>query len=149
MNQREATSLQALLTHWVAEDDNLRALALCGSWARGNPRADSDLDLIVLTSPQAVADRARLVTTIPFTDEGYQLQTYRWVTYGVVHSAHITLARSIEVELSFAALNWADTTPIDEGTRRVVTDAFAILVDKDQALATLVAAIKASAPTAR
>jgi hypothetical protein len=149
MNSHEAASLKTLVTKWVANNDDLRALALCGSWARGNPHPDSDLDLIVLAPSTAIATRAHLVATIPFASIGYEIQACRWATYGVVHSAHIALSPMIELELSFAALNWASTTPVDEGTRRVVADAFAILTDKDQALATLVAALKASPPQAR
>ncbi len=138
MNSHEAASVKSLMTKWVASNDDLRALALCGSWARGNPRPDSDLDLIVLARSAAIAARAHLVATIPFASIGYEMQACRWATYGVIYSAHIALASTIELELSFAALNWASTTPVDEGTRRVVTDAFAILVDKDNALRILV-----------
>jgi hypothetical protein len=144
MNASEAKRLQAIVTDWVTKTDDLRALALCGSWATGSARRDSDLDLLVLARPPAIASRSEALAAIPFTDAGFQLDACRWVTYGVVHSAHTALKPTAEVELSFAALSWANTSPIDDGTRRVVSDGFGVLVDKDGALSALREATKRS-----
>src|SRR3712207_1409851 len=35
---------------WARQQPDIRGLALVGSWARGGARADSDVDLVVLTS---------------------------------------------------------------------------------------------------
>jgi Nucleotidyltransferase domain len=35
---------------WARRQPDIRGLALVGSWARGNARADSDVDLVVLTT---------------------------------------------------------------------------------------------------
>ena len=37
---------------WAEETPDIRALVLVGSWARGENRADSDIDLMVLTEKQ-------------------------------------------------------------------------------------------------
>jgi hypothetical protein len=58
--------------------------------------------------------------------------------YGVVWSRHIHLLPSSEVELTFAKCSWARTVVIDPGTRRMVKDAFQIILDKDGMLARLV-----------
>lgn len=142
MNASEAKHLQTVVQAWVAKTEDLRALALCGSWARGNARPDSDLDLLVLARPPAIESRSQAPALIPFANAGFRLQSCRWATYGVVHSAHIQLEPDAEVELTFATLNWASTTSIDDGTRRVVTDGFAILLDKDGALSTLITTIE-------
>jgi hypothetical protein len=44
--------LTSLIATWVEGQPDLLALALAGSWARGNPRPDSDLDVLILTSDQ-------------------------------------------------------------------------------------------------
>lgn len=141
MNASEAKHLQTVVQAWVAKTEDLRALALCGSWARGNARPDSDLDLLVLARPPAIESRSQAPALIPFANAGFRLQSCRWATYGVVHSAHLRLDPTSDVEVTFAALNWASTTPVDDGTRRVVTDGFSVLLDKDGALSSLVTAI--------
>jgi hypothetical protein len=45
-----------------------------------------------------------------------------------------------ELELTFARENWASIDPLDAGTLKVVHTGFVILIDKDGALAELVAA---------
>jgi len=47
-----------------------------------------------------------------------------------------------EVELTFAECCWAQTEPVDGGTRSVVKDAFEIIFDKDGLLTKLVYAVK-------
>lgn len=37
----------------------------------------------------------------------------------------------MEVELTLAPLSWADTNPIDDGSRRVVADGLVAVIDKD------------------
>ena len=139
MDAAYATRLQALLAEWVSRLDDLRALALCGSWARGDARPDSDLDLLVFTN---ATGHDQLVTTIPFDRAGFHLEACRWETYGAVRSAHMILRPEAELELSFAKTNWASIDPIDAGTRRVVSDGFTILIDKDNTLGALLAASK-------
>jgi hypothetical protein len=50
------------------------------------------------------------------------------------------LLPTAEVELTFAECSWAQTEPVDEGTRGVVKDAFRIIFDKD-GLCKLIAAV--------
>lgn len=49
------------------------------------------------------------------------------------------------MELTFAAPSWADTSPIDPRTYRVVSDAFRIVVDKDGRLDALLSAVRRQA----
>lgn len=48
MNAAEANRLIAVIEALVRSRDEFRAVAVCGSWARGNPRPDSDLDLLIV-----------------------------------------------------------------------------------------------------
>ncbi|MBP6011875.1 MAG: nucleotidyltransferase domain-containing protein [Alphaproteobacteria bacterium] len=140
MNVSQSDQLQTLLTEWVHQSHELRALALCGSWARGDARADSDADLLVLMRNPSQST-AQLIENIAFERAGFKRQSLRWETYGVVQSAHITLHPNAELELSFASINWASCAPIDPGTRQVVTGGFKVLVDKDGLLNELLAAL--------
>ena len=49
MNRSEVDAIINAITCWAIERDDIRAIALVGSWARGNPRQTSDVDLLFLT----------------------------------------------------------------------------------------------------
>jgi hypothetical protein len=141
MDSHQARALQTLISRRVVQHDELRALALCGSWARGNARPDSDLDLIVLVRDASPDAHLRLIRTIPWSSAGLSPQAIRWATYGIAHSAHITLGPHTELELTFADEIWANANPVDPGTRRVVIGGFQVLADKDGALARALAVL--------
>jgi Nucleotidyltransferase domain len=45
----EVEAFVASLLSWARLHDDVRAVALVGSWARGQPRADSDVDVVLLS----------------------------------------------------------------------------------------------------
>lgn len=137
MDAAQAQQIQLLIADWVRQSDNLRALALCGSWARGDARPDSDIDFLVLAPNISQQFRAQALESIPFAKAGFTREAIRWQTYGVVHSAHITLNLAAKLELTFAHPSWACVDPVDPGTHRVITNGFVPLVDKDGALGAL------------
>ncbi|HEX3487127.1 MAG TPA: hypothetical protein VHT51_18880 [Micropepsaceae bacterium] len=49
------------------------------------------------------------------------------------------------MELTFGALNWASVDPVDAGTRRVISNGFNIIIDKDDRFEILLQAIMNSA----
>jgi uncharacterized protein len=141
----EANAIVSTVTSWAIKRGDIRAMALAGSWARGNPREVSDIDLLLLSDHQDEFRRRRKwLTEIEFKAAGYQLRSSNKVAYGVVWSRHVHLLPAAEVELTFAECSWARTDPIDVGTRRVVNDAFQIIFDKDGILAKLVDAVISS-----
>ena len=55
---REVEAVLDQLVRWAAPRDDVRALALVGSWAAGAPRGDSDVDVVLLTdTPAAYIER--------------------------------------------------------------------------------------------
>ena len=135
MNAAETNRLIAVIGALVRSRDEFRALAVCGSWARGNPRPDSDLDLlIVVQDPDLFRRDQKWIRELKLSDVGFRYVGHETTKYGVVWSAHIALEPEAELELTLADENWASVRPMDPGTRRVVMDAFKILIDKDGAL---------------
>jgi hypothetical protein len=55
----------------------------------------------------------------------------------------VQLASGLLVEYGFAPLTWADVSPVDEGTARVVADGFSVLYDPVGLLTRLVHAVAA------
>jgi hypothetical protein len=142
MEIAEASALVSAVTGWAIRRGDIRAMALVGSWARGNPNQISDIDLLLLTDRvHEYRRRQEWLTEIDFAGAGYRLNSSESACYGVVWSRHVHLLPAAEVELAFAECSWAQTEPVDDGTRRVVKDAFRIIFDKDEMLSKLVAAV--------
>ena len=117
-------------------------MALVGSWARGNARATSDVDIILPTDQRDdYRHRQNWTSEIDFRAAGYRVLSSDSADYGAVWSRHIHFVPRAEVEVTFARCSWARTNPIDDGTRRIVVDAFRIIFDKDKSLARLVEAV--------
>jgi uncharacterized protein len=106
---------------WAAGRDDVEALALVGSHARGTGRPDSDIDLVVLT-----------------TDPGWYLRDIEWASrFGAVVQHHIEPYRDLtsvrvwyaggrEVEYGFALPEWAEST----GGRAVLATGVRVLFDR-------------------
>ena len=135
MNATEVHRLVACVQALATERDDFRAVAICGSWARGDPGPASDLDvLIIAKDPKSLHCNQEWMKDLQFDDAGFRYVGHETATYGAVWSAHIDLEPHAALELTFAERCWASIDPIDPGTREVVTDAFQILVDKDSVL---------------
>ena len=142
MKISEASALVSAVTSWAVRRGDIRAMALVGSWARGDPNQISDIDLLLLSDQVHEYRRDQeWLTGIDFAGAGYRLHSSESASYGVVWSRHVHLLPAAEVELAFAACSWAQTEPVDDGTRGVVKDAFRIIFDKDEMLSKLVAAV--------
>jgi predicted nucleotidyltransferase len=125
-------SLLDRVLSWATGRPDVRAVALVGSHARGAPRVDSDVDLVLLAERPAelVADTAWVgnfgeLTRLTVEDWGRVTSVRAWYTGG------------LEVEFGLATADWA-TRP-DAGTRRVVSDGLRVLLDRDGAFARLAA----------
>jgi hypothetical protein len=148
MNQVSAEALIEAVGAWATTRDDVRALALVGSWARGNPRLASDIDLLVLSDcTEGYRCTHEWMNEIDFARAGRSIKSSDDAIYGAVWSRHIHLYPAGEVELTFALCAWASVAPIDAGTRAIVSDGFRIILDKDRRLGALVAAVADSKQT--
>ena len=143
MEAAEANAITTAVAHWATERDDIRAMALLGSWARGDPRPTSDLDLLLLSDLAPDYRHRTWLTEIAFQNAGFQLHSSDSAIYAIVWSEHVHLLPAADVELTFAKCAWASLHPIDNGTRVVVKDAFQIVIDRDGILAKLVNAVMA------
>ena len=118
------------VAEWADSDPRILGAAVCGSYARGEQRPDSDLDLCLLTSaPRSLLDRHDWIQELaPGARIAGPVEDY-----GLVQSLRVNYA-SLEVEFGIAAADWAEA-PIDRGTAAVINDGFRILVDPDGRLA--------------
>jgi hypothetical protein len=92
MNTAHANAIVRMVADWAADREDIRAMALIGSWARGDPQQGSDIDLLLL-SDRGVDYRLRWewLPEIPFEGAGYRILSSEDANYGVVWSRHIVL----------------------------------------------------------
>ena len=129
MRADAAKAIIDAVASWAARRDDIRALALVGSWARGDEREDSDVDLLLLTErADAYGAETEWLAGIDLAGTGHRVRSWKDAAYGVIHSWHIELVPAADVELSFARCAWAATGPVDEGTCGVVRAGFRIIL---------------------
>lgn len=129
---------------WADGRSDVRALALVGSWARGAPHADSDVDVVLLSS-----DPARYIERDDWLDEVGGTRLVRTLPWGALTERRFALSGGFEVELGVGAPSWASVDPVDAGTREVVNDGLRVLYDPDGMLAGLVGACRRVPPLQR
>jgi predicted nucleotidyltransferase len=133
INMTSPASLSALLTiivRWAANSPHILAVALVGSYARGAARADSDIDLMLITStPETFRQETQWLQQIDWEHIQAHITTWKDADYGLVWSRHTQLSNGTEIELSFGPPQWAATNPIDTSTYKIVSAGCWILLD--------------------
>lgn len=142
LSEPALTRLLRLFVRWALTQDQVLAVALLGSYARGGARPDSDVDVFVLASdPGHFRQESGWVNDVPWEQVGVQVSSWADEDYGAAWSRRLILSSGLEVEAGFAAPSWAAVDPIDAGTRRVVHGGMRILLDPSGMLNHLLLAV--------
>ena len=130
------------IAEWAESRPDIIGVALVGSHARASANPDSDIDLVVVTT---TADDYRTdsgwILAIHWPAQAGRVRSWRDAEYGKIWSRHLSFADGSEVELSFTSPDWAETAPMDPGTRQVISNGCRILWDPQATLRHLVAAL--------
>ncbi|MBQ3879940.1 MAG: nucleotidyltransferase domain-containing protein [Oscillospiraceae bacterium] len=110
---------------WAEETPDIRALVLVGSWARGENRPDSDIDLMVLTEKQM-----DYVRNHGFARRFGEVKSAENEDWSACQSVRVYYADGTEVEFGFVRPSWL-AIPLDPGTAGVLRDGYRFLVDKE------------------
>jgi hypothetical protein len=106
-----------------------------GSWARDDASEESDIDLVLLTNdPSVYLESEEWINEL--APDARLIRTANW---GPITERRLLLPSSLEVEVGVGRPTWAETTPVDLGTRRVVRAGFRPLYDPLGLLAALAA----------
>src|SRR5512145_2311064 len=95
------------LQAWAERREDVRALVIVGSVARGDARPDSDVDVVLLTTDPP-AYLARTDWMAAFGEQGVVGRE----NYGRVTSLRTFYADGVEVEFAIAPADWA-AAPFD------------------------------------
>lgn len=123
--------LHALKT-WVTEQKDISALAVVGSFARARATETSDVDIMLVTTAQQ-----RYLNDDSWITQFGEVEEINRENWGAVQTKRVFYTNGLEAEFNFATSSWANTHPVEDGTRRVVTDGMHILYDRDGILHTL------------
>jgi predicted acetyltransferase/predicted nucleotidyltransferase len=126
-----AAPLIESVRRWAELREDIFALALVGSHARGEARADSDVDLVLVCSnPQRYLSDTTWVSTFGDVTE---CSIEDW---GQVQSLRVFYRNGPEVELGITGPGWTALPP-DPGTAEVLRNGCSVLLDRDGQLARL------------
>jgi predicted nucleotidyltransferase len=115
-------------TAWASAQSDIRAVALVGSYARNAATATSDIDLVVIaTHPE------NYLRDPAWTQRFGQVRRQQVENYGKLVSVRVWYADGRQVEYGIADESWA-AVPLDEGTRRVITDGMRVLFEREPLL---------------
>lgn len=143
-----------LIRNWAEERSEILALALVGSYARGEATLESDIDLMVIASDtEFFRHNYDWMHQINWESINYKIQKWNDAEYGVVWSRHIYLSNlnndlfnnfnnKLKVEISFGLPTWTSISPIDSGTFGVVSRGCQIIYDPQGILLNLMSKIE-------
>lgn len=126
----DAYELIARVEEWSRRDDRVIAAGLCGSYARGEARADSDLDFCIVTAdPESLLeDRTWIAELGPNACVNAAIEDYN-----LVQSLRVFFGET-EAEFGITDQAWMEL-PIDRETADVMNDGLRILHDPEGRLA--------------
>ena len=116
------------VVEWAKKEPGLMALALVGSYARGEASPESDVDLILLArQPEEYLKNRDWVSEL-----GEPTHTTR-EKWGKVTSLRVLYSDRLEVEYGVSNLEWG-SDPNDEGDARVISDGLIVLFERHRHL---------------
>ena len=129
--------MTAELSDWAARREDVQAIAIVGSWARGTARPDSDVDVVIITDqPDRYVSADDWAAVLGITDP---LESKRW---GLLTERRGRAVSGLEIEFGITAPSWATIDPIDDGTLRVVMDGMRVVYDPKGILERLIRAAR-------
>jgi predicted nucleotidyltransferase len=126
-NLKTTETIQLFLdqvVHWAEVREDIQAVALVGSYARGAAKPSSDIDLVLLVHQPAIY--------LAITDWIHQFGTPERQAvedYGKLTSLRVWYVEGYEVEYGLTTPDWA-TPPLDAGSERVIVDGMQVLYER-------------------
>jgi len=110
---------------WSESQSNIIAIALVGSYARGEATESSDVDLLIITSsPEAMINNPAWIENFGRPNK------VNFEDWGKVQSIRSLYPNGLEVEFGITGKNWL-AQPIDEGTVSVIKDDIQVVFERE------------------
>jgi predicted nucleotidyltransferase len=136
--RREYTEVCNSVEVWASGRPDITGVAVVGSWARSEPRMDSDIDLVILTTEKTAYTLNEDWVSVAVSQPAELIRTQEW---GPLTERRIRVASGLEIEFGFAPPSWAEIDPVDPGTAGVVSDGCVPILDRGELLLGLIQAL--------
>lgn len=111
------------LEAWAVRSPLVDGLLIVGSYGRGVPRADSDIDVMIISQrPEELLTRNDWLQLFGHPERVKQ------ETWGVVQSLRVQYLCGPEVEFTVGSPQWV-ALPLDDGTRKVLHGGALLIYD--------------------
>ena len=113
---------------WASRQSDIQGVALVGSYARGEAKDDSDVDLVILTDLPK-----KYLAEVQWPKRFGVIEKRQSEDYGKLTSLRIWYQNGPEVEYGITTPDWA-AIPLDEGTRAVISGGMMVLFERGDLL---------------
>jgi uncharacterized protein len=111
--------------NWGENSGFVKAVILVGSYAKGTNKADSDIDLCILSD-----DRDYIISNPDIFNQFGCISKINTEYYGACTSIRIWYENGFEVEYGIVEEDWIGE-PLDAATIRVLQNGYKVIVDKN------------------
>lgn len=128
MSEKTIDDFLTQFTQWATALPDILAVALIGSHARNTARADSDVDLVIITR-----DPTPYLQNTAWAKHFGEIAQQQIENYGWLTSLRVWYADGNEVEYGLTDERWS-ALPLDAGSRRVISDGMRVLFEREPIL---------------
>jgi predicted nucleotidyltransferase len=130
-NRQQVHQFLGKFRRWAASQSDVLAIALVGSYARNEATDVSDVDLVIVAS-----DPEKYLQDTRWAQYFGTIRRQQLENYGKVTSLRVWYSGGHEVEYAFTDKMWC-ALPLDEGTKKVISDGMRILSERGSILSRL------------
>ena len=113
---------------WASDQPDVHGVAVVGSYARGEARADSDIDFVILTDQPET-----YLHDIQWMEQFGSVAKHQTEDYGKLTSLRVWYQNGVEVEYGITTPDWA-AIPLDAGTQEVMRGGIKVLFERGRLL---------------
>ncbi len=113
-----------LVASWAHMPPSLQAVILIGSHATGTATAESDVDLVLITT-----DPAALISNDAWLARFGKIMSITEENWGLVHSRRVRYENGTEVEYGITTPAWLSTDPFEKATADILKSGHRIIHD--------------------
>lgn len=112
------------LKEFSINDKHIESVIIVGSYARGTNKETSDLDLCIITT-----NKIEMIKNPDFVKKFGSFYKIQTEYYGACTSIRVWYESGLEVEFGIVEPPWI-SLPLDNGTHKVLSDGYKVIIDK-------------------